>query len=122
MSEKQMRVYIAGPMAKGVFAQNMRWAMDAANEIITKGHYPFIPHLFWYLEVIHHRPAEQWLDLDHTWLLQCDAIYRIPGASIGADMEVKWAEKYDLAIYHHLDEIPFVELEYREALPVYKSP
>lgn len=45
-------------------------------------------------------PADFWYELDLRMLHACDALYRLPGASRGAD-----AEEMGLPVYYDLDEI-----------------
>lgn len=117
---QQLRVYCAGPMAKGVFSNNMRLALDAAAELIRKGHHPYVPHLSWFVELVHSHPAEVWLGLDKQWLLQCEALYRIPGESVGADLEVYWAREHGLNVFFNMEQIPYVPLDDRAPLPAYR--
>jgi hypothetical protein len=44
----------------------------------------------------------------HRLLSKCDAVFRIPGASNGADLEVAKAKEMGLPIFTDLDEVPFV--------------
>jgi len=118
---RQLRIYCAGPMARGVFADNMRMAMDAAHELIEKGHHPYVPHLCWYLELVHRKPAELWLGLDKIWLLQCEALVRLPGESIGADLEVGWAREHGLRVFFGTVEVPYVPIQDRAPLPEYRK-
>jgi hypothetical protein len=41
-------------------------------------------------------------------LERCDAIFRIPGASTGADEDVRLARQRGLPVYSRLEEIPAV--------------
>lgn len=115
---KQLRIYVAGPMAKGVFAENMRAAYDTAHQIMNRGHWPFVPHLFWHLELWAARSAEEWLGLDKVWLAACDAIIRLPGASVGADLEMQWAGEHGLIAFYSVGDIP--PATERVSLPDYR--
>ena len=42
----------------------------------------------------------------HRLIAKCDAIYRIAGASKGADMDIEVARKYGLSVYTALENIP----------------
>lgn len=101
-----MKIYIAGPYTKGDVIINIRRAIDAAEEISKKGHTPFIPHLTAYWHLIYPHELEFWYNYDNEWLKSCDALYRIPGVSAGANMEVDLARKLGLIIYWKLEEIP----------------
>jgi hypothetical protein len=43
----------------------------------------------------------------HRLLSKCDAVFRIPGASTGADLEVAKAREMGLPIFTDLDDVPF---------------
>lgn len=101
-----MRVYIAGPYAKGDVAVNVRNAIGTADLVLDLGHIPYVPHLIHFWHLLHPHPHHVWLALDRKWLLLCDAVFRLPGKSIGADMEVKLAKSLGLPIYYNLDEVP----------------
>ena len=42
----------------------------------------------------------------HRLLEKCDAVLRLPGASKGADEDVRKAMEQGLKIYHSLEEVP----------------
>lgn len=43
----------------------------------------------------------------HRLLGKCDAVFRIPGASNGADIEVAKAKEMGLLVYTDINEVPF---------------
>ena len=86
-----MRVYIAGPITKGNQMDNIRAAIDAADEVLRAGHAPYCPHLTFFWHMIYPHQFEAWMALDKEWLGQCAAVIRLPGESEGADREVAWA-------------------------------
>ncbi len=45
----------------------------------------------------------------HRLIAQCQAVYRIEGASVGADNDVRLANEWGLTVYRHLEEIPSVQ-------------
>jgi hypothetical protein len=44
----------------------------------------------------------------HRLLSKCDAVFRIPGASTGADIEVAKAREMGLPVFTDLNEVPLV--------------
>lgn len=46
----------------------------------------------------------------HRLLRRCDAVFRIPGESRGADLECALARELGLSVFTDLDEVPFVVL------------
>jgi len=95
------KVYIAGPYSKGDVAQNVRRAIEVADILVTHGYTPYIPHLTHFWHMVCPRPYDFWLDYDNEWLKLCDAIYRIPGESSGADKEVKLATQLGIPVFEN---------------------
>lgn len=88
---KVIRVYLAGPYSVGDKEQNVVTALVYAETLIEKGFIPYIPHLshFWDLKYPH--DVKFWLEYDEHWLACCDCLLRIPGESVGADREMRFA-------------------------------
>jgi hypothetical protein len=102
---RKMRVYVAGPLTLGDRIENIRNAIEAADRIAKRGHFPFIPHLFDMWAFGHpENDYEFWMSQDFAWLEVCDAIVRLPGKSNGADREVSKAYDLNKKIYYGLDE------------------
>ena len=101
-----MRIYIASPYTRGDLMLNIRVAIDAAEALVAKGHTPYIPHLsaLWHLVAPH--PVGFWYAYDLEWLVLCDAVLRLPGASLGADAEVKAALAAGKPTYYDLADVP----------------
>jgi hypothetical protein len=49
--------------------------------------------------MIHPHAYETWLTLDLIWLATCDAVWRLPGVSAGADREVAEAQRLGLPVW-----------------------
>jgi hypothetical protein len=96
-------IYIAGPYSHGFF--NVLNAIDRADKIQVEipDVVVFLPHLyhFWASYYPHH-DEEFWLDIDLAWLSRCDCIYRMPGDSDGADMEVAKANELGLPVFYNM--------------------
>ncbi|CAN5264276.1 DUF4406 domain-containing protein [soil metagenome] len=45
----------------------------------------------------------------HRLLSKCDAVFRIEGASKGADEDVRIAKERGLKVYYHLEDVPHAE-------------
>lgn len=99
------RIYIAGPYSKGDVAQNVKRAMDAANDIIELGYAPYCPHLTHFLHMNHAQPYEKWLELDNEFIPWCHAILRLPGESTGADKEVELAISLNIPVFTKIQDI-----------------
>lgn len=102
------RVYIAGPITKGPLEANIRQATEAALALIRAGYAPLCPHLTCYVggpvpEVL---PAgtthDDWYEADLPWVEVSDAVLRLPGESVGADLETALAERLGIPVFHSL--------------------
>jgi hypothetical protein len=96
-----MFIYVAGPYTKGDTGRNVREAIIAGNNLRALGHTPFIPHLthFWHL-LIPHDDINYWYQYDMEWLEKCDAVFRLPGESKGADAEVERAQELGMLVFY----------------------
>lgn len=93
------RVYIAGPYTSGDVAVNVRAAYEAANRLADAGFAPYVPHATHFWHMLFPRPYNFWLELDSKFLPVCEAVLRLPGASNGADGEVKQAEELGIPVF-----------------------
>ncbi len=98
-------IYVAGPYTKDDPAVNTRNAILVGEEIVKMGHIPFIPHLTHFWHIIFPHEYQYWMDMDEKWLLRCDALFRMPGNSSGADIEVKKAKERGMPVYYSLEEM-----------------
>ena len=123
MAKNSMMILIAGPYRSGTgddparMQANLSRLEEMSWPIFQKGHVPMIGEWvalpIWseaggktvgdqlYDEVLH--PTA------HRLLQHCDAVLRLPGASAGADNDVKIARQRGIPVYTSLDEIPAVE-------------
>lgn len=46
-----------------------------------------------------------WYQYDFEWLEKCDAVYRLPGESVGADKEVERAKELGKPVFHSFKEV-----------------
>jgi len=98
-----MKVYIAGPYTKGDTGENIGEAISVASSLMDlEGVYPFVPHLNHFIHIYEPRSYDYWMKYDKAWLVQCDAVLRIPGESPGADEEVQLAKSLGIPVYHDL--------------------
>lgn len=107
-----MRVYVAGPMTKGPLEANVRLAVDAGAVLMSWGFHPFIPHVYVLMQMIHPQHYERWMELDFAFIKVCDALYRLPGESAGADREVEYARKKNIPVFHDITSL----IEWRNGL------
>lgn len=113
--KESLKIYIAGPYTAETRTQrqkNVNVAIDAAFVILSKGHFPFIPHLTHFVderaqELNVELTWEDYIRWDLVWLEKCDAFLYL-AASRGADLELEEAKKLGKAIFYSIEEIPTV--------------
>lgn len=98
-----MRVYVAGPYTIGDTAVNVRVAIMAGDQLIRSGHVPFVPHLSHFWHMLYPHKYETWIWYSAEWLKVCGAVVRLKGESVGADMEVHWAQQHGIPIFGSVD-------------------
>lgn len=97
--KKPVYVYIAGPLTHGDQFINVRRAVNTAELLKKIGFTPFCPHLGQLWHLIQPHTYEEWIEYDFSWLLKCDALYRIQGKSPGAEREVRFAEEHNIPVF-----------------------
>lgn len=101
-------LYISGPM-RGKWGDspwiNCNIGIRIAHTAWAAGWHPVCPQLngFWEMVVgaldnASTDGASGWLDYDFSFLTRCDALYRYPGESVGADREVALMEMADKVV------------------------
>lgn len=117
---KPMMILIAGPYRSGTgddpqkMATNLARLESAAFPIFQKGHVPMIGE--WAaLPILHGAggglPGSANYDAvmhptAHRLLAHCDGVLRLPGASTGADQDVRIARERGIPVWFDLDEVP----------------
>lgn len=83
-------IYIAGPIeGSGLRELNLAKALQAAERMVEMDIVPVVPHIygmFW--GMFYPKSQETWLNIDSEYILRCDGLFRLTGASSGADGEV----------------------------------
>lgn len=104
MEIKRYRIYVAGPVTKGNYLENMRMAIEVANRLIERGHFPFVPHLYDLINFLY--PMEYGVIFEQvsSWVDVCHILLRLPGESKGADREVDKAYDLGIPVYYGLQE------------------
>lgn len=103
-----MRVYIASPYTIGGPVANVRRQIDAAEALAVKGHVPIVPLLSHYWDEAYPHTWEFWMQQCLSHLATSDAVLRLPGASTGADIEVREAINIGLPVFYDICVIPDV--------------
>jgi hypothetical protein len=104
-------ILIAGPYRSGTndeperLQANLEFLESAAWPIFEAGHIPMIGE--WVALPVGDPTSLTVLTPTAERLLQhCDAVLRLPGASTGADNDVRIARERGIPVYHSVDEIP----------------
>lgn len=106
MSERLLpRIYIAGPYSKGDVEQNVQNAMVAGDLVIEAGGAPLVPHWTHFQHQFRPHDYETWVSIDFSHLVTCDALWRLPGESSGADREVAFAHEHGIPVCHSFTEV-----------------
>lgn len=100
-----LKIYIASSYSLGDPEANVRLQIDAGEELIQAGFYPYLPLLSHYQHLIHPHSYETWVRLDNSWVASCDALLRLPGESKGADEEVALAFKLGIPVYYSVEDL-----------------
>ena len=99
-------IFVSGPLySSGLCAQNVRAAVVAADQLMTAGFVPFVPHVNVLAEMMVPRCKEDWIEWDLRWLERCDGLLRIPGKSVHGDLEMRHAERLSIPVFHSLSEV-----------------
>jgi len=119
-TETSLMILIAGPYRSGTgddperMAQNLRTLEKVALPLYRAGHIPLIGEwlaLPLLREAGSKRPGDAIYDeilypIAQRLITRCDAVLRLPGASTGADEDVRLARERGLAVYNSLTEVP----------------
>jgi hypothetical protein len=126
---RKIRVYCAGPIRRGDLCENIRHADEAFYRLAKTGMFaPMVPH--WtcyagsaalrkvgdaYLSDVtavacsdgHYRDikGDDFIEMDLAWVRVCEAVLRLPGESVGADMEVRCAKTNGIPVFYSVEEI-----------------
>jgi hypothetical protein len=117
-----MLILIAGPYRSGtnddprLMQENLNRLESVALPLFRLGHIPMIGE--WVaLPLLHHAGStapgdaayeEILYPVAHRLLEKCDAVFRMEGASKGADEDVRIAKERSLKVYYRLEDVPKV--------------
>jgi hypothetical protein len=97
-------VYIAGPITRPCPLTNCGEGMRWFDLLLESGVcIPFAPHFSCFQQMHYPRTHDEWLSYDYQILARCDAMFRLPGESVGADCEEDFCREQDIPIFHSLD-------------------
>ncbi len=119
---KDCLVYICGPISKGDLLHNIQQADAAFFALLRSGIPAICPHWNVYSGGAMRDPdsdevyavagaapngttAQNWYGLDLQIVKRCGAVLRLPGESVGADLEVKCAEEHGIPVFYALVDV-----------------
>ena len=98
-------VYISGPYTKGNVNENVRHACKVGEDVKRFGLLPFVPHLYHVWDLASPHNYEYWMELCMAWVPKCQAVFRLPGESSGAEEEVRLAQSLNIPVVTSLGEL-----------------
>jgi len=102
--DKLITVFISTP-----YTGNEDWNVDisiqASETLSYFGFVPFNPLLVHYWNKRFNHDYSFWVEYTSIWLLKCDVVFRLPGASSGVDAEVELAKSNGIPVFHSYDEL-----------------
>jgi len=99
-------VYVAGPYTNGDVAENIGIAAKTGLDIMAAGHAPFVPHTHTHtMAQFEYHDHEEWMQIDLVIVERCDAVFRLPGNSQGADQEESFALACGIPVFTVMDDL-----------------
>jgi hypothetical protein len=107
------RIYISGPISNGGKAtpverlQNVVVACSLAANLMDRGFSILCPQLTEYMARTVGRDFahDVWMENDFPWVEVADAILRMPGQSLGSDMEVEHAHSHSVPVFYTIEQL-----------------
>jgi nucleoside 2-deoxyribosyltransferase len=97
---KRPLIYIAGPYTNPDPVQNTHEAIRFGLQVYKDTGCPvIIPHLTMTAHLVEPHEVAFWYEFDLEQLAHCDAVFRMPGRSTGADAEVTEAQRLGIPVY-----------------------
>ena len=104
MKSKEI-IYLSAPYTKGDVAINVYRVIKCADKLLDMGYIPFIPHLTHFWHIVSPKSWDTWLEIDKAMIPRCDAVLRLDGDSLGADVEVELAKELSIPVFYSLESL-----------------
>jgi hypothetical protein len=116
----KLRIYIAGPISSGDLRANVNRGTNTHLELMRAGFAPLCPQWSVFAggcfgtEFAPWAPAERlpagtthedWMGVDLPWVEVSDAVLRLPGESVGADLETAHAAAHGIPVFGSVAEL-----------------
>lgn len=93
-------VYVAAPY-RGEIPRNVRLAVVTGGMLRDSlGIVDIVPHRSMLDDMYAPKADQYWLDTTMDLMRECDAVYRMQGASVGADAEVAEAGRLGIPVFY----------------------
>ena len=102
---RRPRVYISGPITKGNREDNYDQADEMNRQLIEAGFAPLNPMFSMFSRYAFEIKHSDWMEVDLSWIECADAVIRLPGESVGADMETSHADKLGIPVFKSLEDL-----------------
>lgn len=99
------RVYISGPITKGNRTENFAKAAHVQAALIGAGYATLNPMLTMMHPEAWTIPHNAWMENDLPWVEAANAVLRLPGESVGAELECEHARKHGIPIFDNIDDL-----------------
>lgn len=121
MTRRKM-IYIAAPISRGDLCHNINQATRAFEELARAGLAPLCPQWSCFSGGALVAPTSgqvyalasaagcglshrEWIEIDLVFVERSDAVLRLPGESVGADMEVAHAHKIGCPVFEDVRDV-----------------
>lgn len=99
-------MYISGPISLGDQFRNVQVAIDAFNDLMDAGIFSYCPHTTCFMNMTRQRSHKEWLRYDVLAMLpRCNAVWRLPGESVGADEECREARRLGIPVFDQFSDV-----------------
>jgi len=99
-------VYISGPITQGDQFRNVQLAINAFNDLLDAGVSAYCPHWTCFSQMTRPRSHRDWMRYDLEAILpRCDAVWRLPGISVGADEECREARRLGIPVFDQFSQV-----------------
>ncbi len=100
------RVYISGPLtSSGNERENVAAAIEVTRQLIEAGFAPFCPHLSYQVDPVGEYPHDTWMEVDLPWVAVSAAMLRLPGESLGAEIEERYAATVGIPVFRSISDL-----------------
>lgn len=106
-------IYVSGPYSSDPPTNTVR-AILAGEDVERMGGIPLVPHLSHLWDALSPHEWAYWLRIDLALVARCDVVYRLPGDSQGADLEVAEARRLDIPVIESREELALFVAQHKE--------